>query len=157
MTQEYENLSAAEVVELLQNGKFLVVNRCKRNGLILFKEHHAEFAGPGSAVGGICDMDCIGAIPVGNLSLVVPENSEERQTAYKIRIQWIRFMKKSAEQEEPLQRAQKLLTQFENFFDLQTLAQLPDDAFARLVGVLPQTIELARRNGGDLDEKPRIL
>jgi len=146
MAVEYDNLNGSDIVEHLKSGKFMMVNRCKRNGLILFKRYHAEFAGPGAAVGGNCDLDCEKAIPVGNLSLIVPENYEERQTAYKIRIQWIRFIKKSTEHEEPLQRAQKLIAQFENFFDLPTIYQLPDEAFAHLVGVLPQTIGMVRRN-----------
>ncbi|MFB2934415.1 hypothetical protein ACE1B6_03980 [Aerosakkonemataceae cyanobacterium BLCC-F154] len=144
MAEEYENLSGAEITEHLQKGNFLMVNRCKRNGLILYKPHHTEFAGPGAAVGGRCDLDCQSVIPVGNISLIVPDNFEERQTAYKIRIQWVRLMKKSTEYDDPLQRAEKLMFQFENFFDSQTLEQLPDEAFASLVGVLPQTIKEIR-------------
>lgn len=144
MAEEYENLSAAEITERLQKGKLLTINRCKRNGLIIYKPHHAEFAGPGAAVGGNCDLDCQKVIPVGNLSLIAPDNFDDRQTAYKIRIQWLRLMKKSTEYDDPLQRAEKLLFQFENFFDSQTLGQLPDESFALLVGVLPQTIKTIR-------------
>ena len=144
MAEEYENLPADEITEHLQNGRLLTINRCKRNGLIIYKPHHAEFAGPGAAVGGNCDLDCQTVIPVGNLSLIVPDNFDDRQTAYKIRIQWLRLMKKSTEYDDPLQRAEKLMFQFENFFDSQTLEQLPDEAFARLVGVLPQTVKTAR-------------
>jgi hypothetical protein len=39
-----------------------------------------------------------------------------------------------------------ILNQFENYFGSEIVAQVPDDAFALLVGVLPQTIELIRRN-----------
>lgn len=144
MAEEYENLSAVEITEHLQKGRLLTINRCKRNGLIIYKTHHAEFAGPGAAVGGNCDLDCQTVIPVGNLSLIVPDNFDDRQTAYKIRIQWLRLMKKSTEYDDPLQRAEKLMFQFENFFDSQTLEQLPDEAFAQLVGVLPQTVKTAR-------------
>lgn len=144
MAEEYENLTAAEITEHLQQGRLLTINRCKRNGLIIYKPHHAEFAGPGAAVGGNCDLDCQTVIPVGNLSLIIPDNFDDRQTAYKIRIQWLRLMKKSTEYDDPLQRAEKLMFQFENFFDSQTLEQLPDEAFARLVGVLPQTVKTTR-------------
>ncbi|HEY9296868.1 MAG TPA: hypothetical protein VIQ31_10930, partial [Phormidium sp.] len=112
MAEEYENLTAAEITEHLQNGRLLTINRCKRNGLIIYKPYHAEFAGPGAAVGGRCDLDCQRVIPVGNLSLIVPENFDDRQTAYKIRIQWLRLMKKSTEYDDPLQRAEKLMFQF---------------------------------------------
>jgi hypothetical protein len=37
-----------------------------------------------------------------------------------------------------------LLNQFENYFDVETVKHLPATALAQLVGVLPQTIVLAR-------------
>jgi hypothetical protein len=43
-----------------------------------------------------------------------------------------------------LQRAQKILNQFDGFFDAETIAKLPDEAFALLVGVLPHTITKVR-------------
>ena len=148
MAEEYENLTASEITEHLQNGMLLTINRCKRNGLIIYKPYHAEFAGPGAAVGGNCDLDCQRVIPVGNLSLIVTDNFDDRQTAYKIRIQWLRLMKKSTEYDDPLQRAEKLMFQFENFFDSPTLEQLPDEAFASLVGVFPQTVKTVRFKEG---------
>jgi hypothetical protein len=44
----------------------------------------------------------------------------------------------------PLQRAQKIIEQFKQFFGTETIAQIPDDALALLVGVLPDTISRAR-------------
>jgi hypothetical protein len=62
--------------------ELLIVSPHRRNGLILFKRYHAEFAGPGAAVGGLIDRDCQRVLPIGNLSLISPESSEERQRAY---------------------------------------------------------------------------
>lgn len=135
-----------DVLTQLNSGQLLVVNSRRRNGLIIYKRFHAEFAGPGAAVGSFFDVDCQRAVPVGDLSLVYPENQEERQKAYLIRRQWIRLTQQLTDNPVPLQRAQMILNQFENYFGAEMVAQLPDEAFALLVGVLPQTVRMMRRN-----------
>jgi len=137
---------SAEILKLLHSGQVMMVNARRRNGLILYKRYHAEFAGPGAAVGGLHDRDCEWALPVGNLSLLSPESHEERQKAYLIRRQWIRLTKKITENPVARQRVQTILSQFENYFDAETVAQMPDEAFALSVGVLPQTVTLVRRS-----------
>ncbi len=146
MTNPSEEKNAPEIVKMLHSGQVLVVNSRRRNGLILYKGFHAEFAGPGAAVGSIYDLDCKLALPVGNLSLLAPDSHEERQKAYLIRRQWIRLMKQITEKPLPQQRVQKILEQFEQYFDPETVAQLPDEAFALLVGVLPQTVSAVRHS-----------
>jgi len=133
-----------ELLELIHSGRLLIVNARRKNGLILYKGHYAEFAGPGAIVGGTFDASCLRAIPVGELSLLYPANYEQRQPAYLIRRQWIRLTTQFTEKSVAFNRAQSILTQFENYFDLDTIAQLPDEAFAMLVGVLPQTIRMMR-------------
>lgn len=123
-----------------------MVNSRRRNGLILYKRFHAEFAGPGAAVGNLLDLDCERVVPVGDLSLVSPKAHDERQKAFLIRRQWIRLTQQFTDNPAPFQRAQMILNQFENYFGAETVAKLPDDAFALMVGVLPQTIELIRHN-----------
>lgn len=134
-----------ELLKLVRSGEVLMVNSRRRNGLLLYKRYYAEFAGPGAVVGGHYDQDCEWVLPVGNLSLLSPESHEERQKAYLIRRQWIRLMKQITEKPVPQQRVQKILEQFEQYFDSETVAQVPDEAFARLVGVLPQTVRGVRR------------
>jgi hypothetical protein len=141
------------ILTALQTGQLLIVNSRRRNGLILYKGFHAEFAGPGSAVGGLFDRDCRLVIPVGDLSLLYPESHEDRQRAYLIRRQWIRLTQQFTDKSVPLQRAQMILNQFETYFDQETIARLPDEAFAMLVGVLPQTVRMARRTPGQLKVK----
>ncbi|MEC4891626.1 MAG: hypothetical protein SAL07_11085 [Oscillatoria sp. PMC 1051.18] len=148
---ERENMQAEKVLSQLQNKQLLVVNSRRRNGLIIYKRYHAEFAGPGSAVGGFLDLDAVGVLPVGSLSLVVPPSSEEKQRAYLIRRQWIRLTKQITDNPVPLQRAQMILNQFEHFFDPETVAKLPDRAFALMIGVLPQTIRKVRNPEERLD------
>ncbi|GAX38463.1 hypothetical protein [Nodularia sp. NIES-3585] len=147
MTDGTEQLYSSDILTLVQSGKVFVVNSRKRNGLILFKRYHAEFAGPGAAVGGNYDSDCERVMPIGNLSLLIPESYEERQKAYLIRRQWIRLVKQITENPIPQQRVQKILDQFEQYFPLPVVAQMPDIVFALLVGVLPQTVGIVRRLG----------
>jgi hypothetical protein len=137
-------------MEPIYINELLVVNSKAKNGLILYKRYHAEFAGPGSAVGGLFDQDCQQGLPVGNLSLVRPESLDERKRAYLIRRQWIRLTQQITENPVTLRRAQMILNQFEHYFDAKTIAKLPDEALALLVGVLPQTIRQAR----SLDTEP---
>ena len=135
---------ASRILEQLQNKQLLIVSQ-RRNGLILYKRYHAEFAGPGAAVGGLFDLDCQRVLPVGNLSLLSPKSPEERQRAYALRMQWIKLIKQITSKQAPLQRAQKIIEQFEGFnFKAETIAELPDEAFALLVGVLPHTISQVR-------------
>jgi hypothetical protein len=138
--------SSSEVLTQINSGQLLMVNSRRRNGLIIFKRFHAEFAGPGAAVGSFFDVDCQRIVPVGDLSLVYPEEPEERKKSYLIRRNWIRLIQQLTDNPVPLQRAQMVLNQFENYFDAETVAQLPDEAFALLVGVLPQTIRMIRHS-----------
>lgn len=151
MTNGTEQSYSSDLLTMLLSGKVFMVNSRRRNGLILFKRYHAEFAGPGAAVGGDYDRDCQGALPIGNLSLLTPESHDERQKAYLIRRQWIRLIKQITENPVPQQRVQKILDQFEQYFPLEMVAQLPDVTFALLVGVLPQTVGIVRRLGSALD------
>jgi len=134
------NLQAHEIITSLHQNQLLVVNPKRKNGLILYKKYHAEFAGPGAAVGGLFDTDVEAIIPVGNISAIAPQTTRERIAGYLIRRQWVRLIKQITDNPSPQERAQLILSQFENWFDAQTAEQLPDEAFAALVGVLPQTI-----------------
>lgn len=140
-----ESQKAVEILEQLKSGKLLMVDQKRRNGLILYKRFYAEFAGPGAAIGGNCDLDCTRVVPVGNLSLIEPETPEDRTKAYLIRRQWIKLTQDLTDDPVPARRVQRVLNQFENYFDADTIAQVPDEAFSLLVGVLPQTVSWVRR------------
>ena len=121
-----------------------VVNPRRKNGLIIYKKYHAEFAGPGAIVGGQFDLGAVTVLTVGNISLVSPQDSQSRMQAYKMRRQWVKLTKQIIDNPQPTERAQGILNQFEHWFDAETVAGLPDEAFALLVGVLPQTIRKVR-------------
>jgi hypothetical protein len=138
------NFQIQELLSRLKAQELLIVNPRRKNGLIVYKKYHAEFVGPGAIVGGHFDIDVLNLISVGNISLVSPQNSQERKQAYKMRRQWVRLTKQIIDNPEPTARAQVILNQFEHWFDVETVANLPDEAFALLVGVLPQTIRKVR-------------
>ncbi len=53
-----ETLAVDSLLKKINRGDLLVVNSRRRNGLIIFREFYAEFAGPGAAVGGDFDQGC---------------------------------------------------------------------------------------------------
>jgi hypothetical protein len=148
---QIQDTQTAAVLKQLRDKRLLVVNPRRRNGIILYKRYHAEFAGPGSAVGGLFDWDCEQVLLVGNFSQIYPESVEDKQRAYALRRQWIRLTKQITDNPVPIQRAQMILNQFEHYFDPETIAKLPDEAFALLVGVLPHTIAKVRNTADRVD------
>jgi hypothetical protein len=145
-----EHPHSSLILAEINSGQLLMVDSRRRNGLILIKRFHAEFAGPGAAVGGAFDVDSVQAIPVGDFCLVSPQSPEERQKAFGIRRHWVRLTEQLTRKPVALERAQMLLTQFEQYFDAETVVQIPDQALALLIGVFPQTI-LRAREGNDED------
>ncbi|NJM85687.1 MAG: hypothetical protein HC873_02225 [Leptolyngbyaceae cyanobacterium SL_1_1] len=137
-------MEAEEILTQFKDGKFWVVNSRRRNGIIVVKQFHAEFAGPGAAVGGAFDEGCQNVIPLGNLSLIPPDSHEDQQKALRIRLQWIRLTQNFTDKPVPAERARMILEQFKSYFDAEMVEQVPDEAFALLVGVLPYTIQRAR-------------
>jgi hypothetical protein len=150
-----EGVSTETLLDYIRGEQVWIVNSRQRNGVILCKPFHTEFAGPGAAVGGCLDLDCQQVIPMGKLSLVCPNSHQEQQNAYLIRRQWIKLTQQVTDKSMPQQRAQMILNQFETYFDQETIARIPDEAFALMVGVLPHTIRMARRPPGKLTVKVR--
>lgn len=135
-----------EILNQLQSGQLLRVNGRRGNAIIICHRHHAELAGPGSAVGGVFDVDCRRVIPVGKISIVYPESRSDRQQAYALRQQWFLFTQRAMESWVPLQRARNLLLLLYKYFNPQIIDELPDEVLAMLVGVLPKTIAMARQS-----------
>jgi len=135
-----------EIINQLKNGQLLRVNASRGNAIIICHCHHAELAGPGAAVGGMFDIKCSRVIPLGKISITHPESYNERQKAYKLRQQWLRFTQNAMESAVPLQRASKLLLLLYKYFDPQIIDQLPNEVLAKLVGVLPKTIGMVRQS-----------
>jgi hypothetical protein len=129
---------------LLNSSQLMAVGEQRKSGLILCKQYHAEFAGPGAAVGSSAEQSYHAVVAIGSPSLVPVITHEERQKAYSRRIQWGRWLNRIVDNPDPILRAEKLFASFEEFFGYQVAANLPDHVLAMLVGVLPQTIQSVR-------------
>ncbi|MEM6436275.1 MAG: hypothetical protein AAF773_20870 [Cyanobacteria bacterium P01_D01_bin.115] len=131
-------------MDRINSGKLWIVNSRRRNGIVVYKKFHAEFAGPGAAVGGALDANCDHITALGNLSLVEPKSYEEQQKAIRIRLQWVRLTQNFTDKPIPVERAQMILEQFKTYFDQDIVDSVPDEAFSMLVGVFPRTVRQAR-------------
>lgn len=132
------------VLERINSDKLWIVNSRRRNGIVIYKKFHAEFAGPGAAVGGAIDANCDRITALGNLSLVEPKSYEDQQNAIRIRLQWVRLTQNFTDKPVPIERAQMILEQFKTYFDKDIVDSVPDEAFSRMVGVFPRTVKRAR-------------
>lgn len=81
-------------------------------------------------VGSLFDLDAVQVLPVGNLSLLTPHTSEDRQRAYKLRRPWVIWLQQIARNPVPLERAQMILNQLQNFFNNSILEKVSDEAFS---------------------------
>lgn len=130
----------------IQAGERLMINSRRKNGLILGKKFHAEFAGPGAAIGGALDLDCDWILPLGSLALVPLSGFQEQENALKIRLQWMKLIiQNCSEDVTAMERSFNLLDRFESYFDAITISRVPDEVWAKLIGVFPKTVQSARR------------
>lgn len=142
-------VNSKQVLTQLNSGQMLKIDSRCQGGLILCKRHHAEFAGPGAAVGGACDVDCNRVIAIGNVTLTHPESFPERQKAFTMRQRWFRFTQKAMESSVPLQRAHTILAMLEKYFGTEAVNSIPDDILSQLIGVLPKTVSIARHDNAN--------
>ncbi|HTL88540.1 MAG TPA: hypothetical protein VL134_04010 [Leptolyngbya sp.] len=112
--------------------------------MILCKQYHAEFAGPGAAVNCGVEPAYRAVIAIGSPELIATTSFEDRRRAYGRRIQWGRWLQKIVDHPDPMIRAEKLLAGFEEFFGRQVVVGLPSEVLALLAGVLPGAIEQVR-------------
>lgn len=135
VTQLTPNLSAEGPKPLL------VVGEQRKSGLILCKEFHAEFAGPGAALCSPAEQPYKAVIAIGSPDIMTASNETDRSRAYGLRIQWSRWLYRIADQENPIDRVEKLFAGLEGFFGRSVVMSLPSEVLALLVGVLPHTVD----------------
>lgn len=134
------------------SGQLLAVSEHKKSGLILCKGFYAEFAGPGAAVGSLVEQNYQAVIAIGCPKILLVNTLDERRRAYGRRIQWGRWLHKIVENPDPVLRAERLLTGFEEFFGRQIVLSLPVELLALLAGVFPSTIEQVRSQHWHFDK-----
>lgn len=149
-------LAPTQVLSQLHTGQLLKVSGAKGSVLIVCHRHHAEIAGPGAAVGGVLDIDCRRAIPVGKIALTNPQSPQEKRAAFLARQQWISSTQKVSNDPVPLRRAVTILRMLERYCGKQATAQLPEDVVAQLVGVLPGTMLMARKIANKAKGRPEL-
>lgn len=148
-------IKPTQLLTSLQSGQLLRITSPRSSAVIICHNHHADLAGPGAAVGGMLDIDCRRVIPIGNLGLQYPESNIDRQKAFTIRQRWIKAIQKVTVNPIPLQRAKILLVMLEKYCGLESLQNVPDEVLAQLVGVLPQTMTVARQVVTTVKEKAK--
>jgi hypothetical protein len=124
----------------------LAIDERRKSGLILCKEHHAEFVGPGAAISVPHEQTYKAIIAIGSPELLSLRESGDRAKAYGLRIQWSRWLHRIADHPDPTTRMERLFAGLEGFFSRQVVTSLPVEVLASLVGVFPQTAERVRQH-----------
>ena len=106
--------SKNQPIELLKSGQLLAVTDSLSAGVILQKPYFAEFVGPGAAVGGMFDIECVTLYALGEAEFTVPATLEERQQAFRRRIEDIEMMQQLCESDVPLRQMKSV--QFRTMF-----------------------------------------
>lgn len=130
-------------LELLKDGQLLSLSHDSPTGLILQKPYYAEYVGPGAAIGGMFDLQCVTIHLLGNVKLTVPETLDERQNAFQKRMEDIEKMQLICEIDLPIDRAIAILDTLSKQFPQEEIQMIANDVLAKLVGVLPSTIVTA--------------
>jgi len=130
-------------VELLKSSQLLSIGGSEGAGLIIQKPFFAEFVSHGAAIGGLFDLQCVTVYTLGDVQITVPGEKVDRQTAFQRRIEDIESMQDLCQSDSPLERGVSILNLLCERFDRQQIETIPNDVIAKLVGVLPGTINEA--------------
>jgi hypothetical protein len=130
-------------IELLKSGQLLSITMNPESGIILQKPFFAEFIGPGAAIGGMFDLQCVTIYTLGKVEFTVPANLEERQQAFRRRMADIETMQDLCQSDVPLARSIGFLDMLCDRFGSEQIRTIPNDVLAKVVGVLPGTIAMA--------------
>ena len=137
------NSDSKQPLEMLKDGQLLCLAHNHPAGLILQKPYYAEFIGPGSAIGGMFDLQCVTIHTLGKVELNVPETLDERQDAFQSRVEDIEQMQDICDQDLPVERAVAVLKMLSQHFHQEEIQTISNDVLAKLVGVLPSTMATA--------------
>jgi hypothetical protein len=130
-------------IELLKSGQLLAVTDSEPAGIILQKPFFAEFIGPGAAIGGLFDLKCVTIYTLGKAEFTAPATQEDRQLAFRRRIDNIAAMQTLCQAEAPLRRAIDLLDMLCARMGTDEIRSIPNAVLAKIVGVMPGTIAMA--------------
>jgi hypothetical protein len=130
-------------IELLKSGQLLAVTNSEASGIILQKPFFAEFIGPGAAIGGLFDLKCVTIYTLGKAEFTAPATREERQVAFRRRMDDVTTMQNLCQSDVPLRRAIDLLDMLCDRMGTDEIRSIPNEVLAKIVGVIPGTIAMA--------------
>ncbi len=128
-----------------KSGQFLSLTSDCQGGLILQKPFYADFVGPGAVVGSSFDVNCTSIYVIGTIKFSASTTVSERQQAFQQRMAYNHRLQEIAEIEAPLRRAFSILQQLSQWVGAEEANKIPDEIVARLAGLLPRTVKIARR------------
>lgn len=127
-------------VESLQDGQLFSLVNHGQIGVILQKRYYAEYIGPGAAIGGQLDLECVSIHMLGAVEYDIPKNDEMRYGAFQKRIKNIEQFQEICEISSPVHRGIAVLEMLSQQFSLEEIQLIPNKLLAMLVGVAPSTI-----------------
>lgn len=135
-----------QILGHFSSGQLLKLDASPDSVLIICHRHHAEIVGSGAAVGSILDLDTHQVIPLGEVSFSVPNSFQERQEAYLKRQEWLATNQEIVQEPVPLKRAVMIMLKLTQYCGVEAVQKLPDEVLAKLAGVLPKTVMMARQS-----------
>jgi hypothetical protein len=135
-----------KLLALLQSGKRLRITPDCTGGLLIVKRFYVDFAGPGAAIGGPFDQDCLAVYAIGTVRIQTPKTTAEREESLYTRIAYAERLSSILTIEAPLGRARLILMQLEQWLSPGLLAQVPPTLIAQLVCIPPITMQLVQQS-----------
>lgn len=113
-------------------------------GLILERRFTADLVLFGGAVGVSIDRGTEQLIPIGLVILAPPCSYLEKQWAFRRRVYWLNWQQQITEAYPAGRRAEILISRLSDHFSVEQIQPLSDRILAKLVGVSPAEVALAR-------------
>ena len=146
LNRQVESGSAFLPLSFFKSGQFLSLTTDCQGAIILQKPFYADFIGPGGVVGSSLDVNCTSVYVIGTVKFCAPTAVSERQQAFQQRMAYSQQLQEIVQVEAPLRRAFLILHQLSQWIGAEATKKIPDELVARLAGLLPKTVKLARRN-----------
>lgn len=145
LNQRVNSASDQVPLSFFNSGQFLCLANDCQGGIILQKRFYADFVGPGAAIGSSFDVDCTSVYVIGAVKFCALSNYCERQQAFKKRMAYSERLQEITRLEVPSKRALWILDQLYHWVGAEEAQKIPDELVAMLAGLLPKTVELARK------------
>jgi len=142
LNDEFTSHNAA-LLRRLTNGHVLAIAPDSVGGLLLVKPHFVDFAGPGAAVGGEFDRNCIAIYQLGSVRFQALLGQRDREEAIQTRLTYAEQLSVILDVPHPLQRGCLIIEQLSSWLPGNLSLTIPETLIAGLAGVLPRTVQMA--------------